>query len=94
MIIRAYHQDRGESQRTKILVPDSAHGTNPTSTTMSGLEVVEIPSDGRGNVDLEARSDPETLKTAPHTTPFGRLDEVQAAKQLVLCCWPVDLEKT
>jgi glycine dehydrogenase subunit 2 len=42
----------------------------------------------------EARSDPETLKTAPHTTPFGRLDEVKAAKQMVLCCWPVDLEKT
>jgi glycine dehydrogenase subunit 2 len=54
LIIRAYHQDRGESQRTKILVPDSAHGTNPASTTMSGFASVEIPSDERGNVDLEA----------------------------------------
>jgi len=54
LIMRKYLYDRGETQRTKILVPDSAHGTNPASTTMSGLEVVEIPSDDRGNVDLEA----------------------------------------
>jgi glycine dehydrogenase subunit 2 len=54
LIIRAFHHDRGDEKRTKILIPDSAHGTNPASTTMSGMEVVEIPSDGRGNVDLEA----------------------------------------
>ncbi|HSH13840.1 MAG TPA: aminomethyl-transferring glycine dehydrogenase subunit GcvPB, partial [Desulfurivibrionaceae bacterium] len=54
LIIRAYHRDRGELQRDKILVPDSAHGTNPASTTMSGMRVVELPSDDRGNVDLEA----------------------------------------
>ncbi len=52
LIIRAYHRDRGDEQRTKILVPDSAHGTNPATTTMSGMEVVEIPSDERGNIDL------------------------------------------
>ncbi len=54
LIIRAYHQDRGETKRTKILIPDSAHGTNPASTTMSGMQVIEIPSDDRGNIDLEA----------------------------------------
>ena len=54
LIIRAYHRDRGDLQRNKILVPDSAHGTNPATTTMSGLRVVELPSDKRGNVDLEA----------------------------------------
>src|SRR3989337_801659 len=54
LIIRAYHRSRGDLQRNKILVPDSAHGTNPASTTMSGLRVVELPSDARGNVDLEA----------------------------------------
>jgi glycine dehydrogenase subunit 2 len=54
LMIRAYHFDRGDEQRTKILVPDSAHGTNPASTTMSGMEVIEIPSDARGNVDLDA----------------------------------------
>ncbi|MBN1318766.1 MAG: aminomethyl-transferring glycine dehydrogenase subunit GcvPB [Anaerolineales bacterium] len=53
LMMRAYHLDRGDTKRTKILIPDSAHGTNPASTTMSGLEVIEIPSDARGNVDLE-----------------------------------------
>ncbi|MFQ6099945.1 MAG: aminomethyl-transferring glycine dehydrogenase subunit GcvPB [Anaerolineae bacterium] len=52
LIMRAYHLDRGDEQRDVILVPDSAHGTNPASTTMSGLHVVEVPSDARGNVDL------------------------------------------
>lgn len=54
LIMRKYHLDRGDAKRTKILVPDSAHGTNPASTSMAGLQVVEIPSDSRGNVDLEA----------------------------------------
>ena len=54
LIMRKYQLDRGETQRTKILVPDSAHGTNPATTTMSGLQVVELPSDERGNLDLEA----------------------------------------
>jgi len=52
LIMRRYHLDRGDQKRTRILVPDSAHGTNPASTTMAGLEAVEIPSDARGNVDL------------------------------------------
>jgi glycine dehydrogenase subunit 2 len=54
LILRAYFRDRGETKRTKILIPNSAHGTNPATTAMSGLEVVELPSDSRGNVDLEA----------------------------------------
>ncbi|RME83352.1 MAG: glycine dehydrogenase subunit 2 [Caldilineae bacterium] len=54
LIMRAAQIARGQGHRTKILVPDSAHGTNPASTTMSGLEVVELPSDANGNVDLEA----------------------------------------
>jgi len=54
LILRAYHRDRGDAARTKILIPDSAHGTNPASTSMSGLQVMELPSDSRGNVDLEA----------------------------------------
>ncbi len=53
MMIRAYHQDRGDTQRNKILIPDSAHGTNPATSSMSGYRVVEIPSDERGNVDLD-----------------------------------------
>jgi glycine dehydrogenase subunit 2 len=54
LIMRAYHRDRGDTQRVKMLIPDSAHGTNPASSAMSGLQVVQIPSDARGNVDLAA----------------------------------------
>jgi glycine dehydrogenase subunit 2 len=54
LIMRAYHRSRGEIRRTKILIPDSAHGTNPASTAMSGLEVIPLPSDSRGNINLEA----------------------------------------
>jgi len=52
LMMRAYHLDRGETDRTKVLIPDSAHGTNPASTTMSGLQTIEVPSDRRGNIDL------------------------------------------
>jgi glycine dehydrogenase subunit 2 len=54
MIIRAYHRSRGDSKRVRMLIPDSAHGTNPASSAMSGFEVVPVPSDARGNVDLAA----------------------------------------
>jgi glycine dehydrogenase subunit 2 len=54
LIVRAYHRSRGDAKRTKILIPDSAHGTNPASTAMAGMQVMELKSDGRGNVDLEA----------------------------------------
>jgi glycine dehydrogenase subunit 2 len=54
LMIRNYLYDRGETQRIKVLIPDSAHGTNPASTAMSGLRVVQVPSDERGNVDLAA----------------------------------------
>jgi glycine dehydrogenase subunit 2 len=54
LMIRAYHADRAEAQRDQILIPDSAHGTNPASTTMAGFVAVEVPSDARGNIDLAA----------------------------------------
>ncbi len=54
LIIRAYHQSRGDTKRTNILIPDSAHGTNPATSAMSGMNVIELRSDERGNVDLEA----------------------------------------
>jgi glycine dehydrogenase subunit 2 len=54
LMIRAYHREQGDAKRTRILIPDSAHGTNPASTTMAGFTAVELPSDSRGNVDLEA----------------------------------------
>ncbi len=54
LIMQKYHLERGETQRDTILVPDSAHGTNPASTNMCGLRTVQVPSDERGNVDLDA----------------------------------------
>ena len=55
MLIRAYHRSRGEGEtRRKVLVPDSAHGTNPASVNLLGWETVTIPSDARAGVDLDA----------------------------------------
>lgn len=54
LMIRNYHVDRGDTKRDKILVPNSAHGTNPATVTMAGFEVIELPSDNKGNVDLNA----------------------------------------
>src|SRR5512147_1426302 len=65
LIMRAYHQSRGDAKRTKMLIPDSAHGTNPASSAMTGLTVVQIPSDPHGNVDLDA------LKAACDETVIG-----------------------
>jgi glycine dehydrogenase len=52
MTIRAYHRDRGEAQRNVVLIPSSAHGTNPASGTMAGLKVVVTRCDSSGNVEL------------------------------------------
>ena len=54
LLIRRYHQSRGDAARTKIIVPDSAHGTNPASAVMAGFSVVSIASNSRGGVDLDA----------------------------------------
>lgn len=53
LLIKAYHESRGDYKRTKIIVPDSAHGTNPASAVMAGYSVVSIPSGEDGCVDLE-----------------------------------------
>lgn len=53
MIIRAYHEARGDYKRTKVIVPDSAHGTNPASATVAGFETVTVKSNDKGLVDLE-----------------------------------------
>lgn len=57
MIIKAYHEDRGDFKRRRIIVPDSAHGTNPASAAMVGFEVTQVKSDADGNVDLLALSE-------------------------------------
>ncbi|MCJ7518192.1 MAG: aminomethyl-transferring glycine dehydrogenase subunit GcvPB, partial [Anaerolineaceae bacterium] len=53
LIMRAFHKSRKDNKRTKILVPDSAHGTNPATSSMAGFEPVNLPSDKRGNIDLD-----------------------------------------
>ena len=53
MIIRAWHERRGDTKRVKVIVPDSAHGTNPASAAVCGLEVVEVKSTPEGTVDVE-----------------------------------------
>jgi glycine dehydrogenase len=59
LVIRAYHQHRGESHRTTCLIPQSAHGTNPASAVMAGMQVVVVKTDEQGNIDvadLEAKA--------------------------------------
>ena len=79
LMIRAYHQARGDTARKVMLIPDSAHGTNPASTSMSGFETIQIKSDERGNVDLDefrAHCDERTagiMLTNPNT--LGLFDE-------------------
>ncbi len=65
LMIRAYHEARGDKKRVKVLIPDSAHGTNPASCAMAGLEAVTIPSAEDGGVDLAA------LKAALDDTVAG-----------------------
>ncbi len=79
LIMRAYHISRGDAKRVKILIPDSAHGTNPASTAMAGMTVVGLPSDSRGNIDLEAlrANCDDTLAGLMFTNPntLGLFDE-------------------
>jgi glycine dehydrogenase subunit 2 len=72
LLTRAYHEHRGE-QRHKVLTPDSAHGTNPATVTMAGLEVVKLATDAAGGIDLEdlrAKADTDVaclMLTNPNT---------------------------
>ncbi|MDW7738980.1 MAG: aminomethyl-transferring glycine dehydrogenase subunit GcvPB [Bacillota bacterium] len=54
MIIQAYHRKRGDHKRNKVLIPLSAHGTNPATVSMAGYDVIQVPCDERGLVDLKA----------------------------------------
>jgi glycine dehydrogenase len=53
MVIRAYHRDRGQGERDLVLIPDSAHGTNPASSTMAGMRVVVVKARANGSIDLD-----------------------------------------
>lgn len=54
MIIKSYHMNRGDTKRNKIIVPDSAHGTNPASASVAGFDIVEVKSNEKGLVDIDS----------------------------------------
>ena len=54
LMTRAYHEARRDAERSQVIVPDSSHGTNPATASMAGYETVTVPSDDRGNIDLDA----------------------------------------
>ena len=97
LMIRAYHVDRGDTARRRVLIPDSAHGTNPATAKMVGYQVQSVRADARGNVDLDALRaalGPDVaalMVTMPST--LGLFDEhaeevvaaVHAAGALVYC---------
>ncbi len=87
-MIRAYHESRGDLQRTEILVPDAAHGTNPATAVMCGYTVREIPTGGHGGIDigqLRAAVGPQTaglMLTNPSTLGVFEKD-IQEVQQIV-----------
>ena len=85
MLIKAYHEAKGDSARNKMLVPDSAHGTNPASASMAGFEVVHVPCQEDGFVDMEALrqlAGPDTaglMLTNPNTLGLFEKDSLAIA---------------
>jgi glycine dehydrogenase subunit 2 len=87
-IIRKYHISKGDTGRNKILIPDSAHGTNPASGALGGFKTIQLPSDSRGGVDIEVleelmdESVAGLMLTNPNT--LGLFDEnIQAIERIV-----------
>lgn len=87
-MIRAYHHARGDTQRTEMLVPDAAHGTNPASAAMCGFTVKEIPTTAAGDVDLVALKSalgPQTagiMLTNPSTLGVFERNMIEIAQQV------------
>ena len=88
LLIKAYFKDKGEVQRTKIIIPDTAHGTNPATAKMAGFDVVEIKSNEKGLVDLislKAALGPDTaaiMLTNPNTLGLFE-EEIESVQKLV-----------
>ena len=94
MVIRGYHQSRHDEARTKVIVPDSAHGTNPASAAVCGLEILEVKSTKDGLVDLEdleslvAQEGPNIaamMMTNPNTLGLFERDIPTIAKMIHDC---------
>jgi glycine dehydrogenase subunit 2 len=71
LMIKRYHLERGDKERTKVLVPDSAHGTNPATAAMAGFQVVSVPSDANGDADIDflAANLDDTVAAMMYTLP-------------------------
>lgn len=86
MMIRAYHEANGDHERTKVIVPDSAHGTNPASATVAGFDTVTVKSDENGLVDLEdlrrvvGRDTAALMLTNPNTLGLFEENILEMAK--------------
>jgi len=84
--VQEYFRKRGETQRTKVIVPDSAHGTNPASAAMCGFEIIEIPSRDDGRIDLDAlravvgEDTAAMMITNPNTLGIFEAEIAQAAE--------------
>lgn len=91
MVIRSYHMSRGDVKRTKVIVPDSAHGTNPASAARCGLQVVEVKSKEDGRVDVEALKSllgddvAGMMMTNPNTLGLFEYDIPEIAKLIHDC---------
>ncbi|WP_088839262.1 aminomethyl-transferring glycine dehydrogenase subunit GcvPB [Listeria sp. ILCC792] len=86
MLIRAYHEANGDTKRTKVIIPDSAHGTNPASATVAGFEVVTVKSNEKGLVDVEdlrtvvGEDTAALMLTNPNTLGLFEKDIVEIAE--------------
>ena len=86
MMIRAFHESNGDMERTKVIVPDSAHGTNPASATVAGFEAVTVKSNDKGIVDLEdlkrvvGRDTAALMLTNPNTLGLFETEILEMAK--------------
>ncbi len=86
MMIKAYHNSRKDYKRTKVIIPDSAHGTNPASAIIAGLEVITVNSNTDGNVDVNALKDivgedtAALMLTNPNTLGLFEKDILEIAK--------------
>lgn len=86
MLIRAYHESRGDYKRLKVIVPDTAHGTNPASASVAGFDIITVKSNAQGNVDVEALREivgedtAALMLTNPNTLGLFEKDILELAK--------------
>ncbi len=88
LLTRAYHEYRNDSERNEVILPDTAHGTNPASATMAGFKLIEIPSNKDGTVDLDTLENTLSEKTAcfmltnPNTLGIFESDILEISKMV------------